>query len=70
MSRIRSSVKSITSLVDELLDLSRLEAGFDTHRETVHIEDVLKTALETLEGQIKINNQKFQVDIGNRNNFV
>ena len=66
MSRIRSSVKSITSLVDELLDLSRLEAGFDTHRETVHIEDVLKTALETLEGQIKINNQKFQVDIGNK----
>jgi two-component system phosphate regulon sensor histidine kinase PhoR len=62
--RIRSSVKSITALVDELLDLSRLEAGFDTHRETVHVESILKIAMETLEGQVELNNQKFQLDVG------
>ena len=62
--RIRSSVKNITTLVDELLDLSRLEAGFDTLRETVHLEDTLKLALDTLEGQFRLNNQSIQLKVG------
>jgi len=66
INRIRSSVKNITSLVDELLDLSRLEAGFDTRRETVHFENILKFALDTLEGQFRLNNQTLQLDIGKK----
>ena len=62
--RIRSSVKNITTLVDELLDLSRLEAGFDTLRETVHLEDTLKLALDTMEGQFRLNNQSIQLEVG------
>jgi signal transduction histidine kinase len=64
MNRIRSSVKNITSLVDDLLDLSRLEAGFDTRRETIRLENILKLALDTLEGQFRVNNQKLQLEVG------
>lgn len=62
--RIRSSVKNITTLVDELLDLSSLEAGVDTRRETVRLEDILQLALDTLEGQFKLNNQTIQINVG------
>jgi two-component system phosphate regulon sensor histidine kinase PhoR len=62
--RIRSSVKNITTLVDELLDLSRLEAGFDTRREPVHLEKILNLALDTLEGQFRMNNQSLQLEVG------
>ena len=44
LDRIRSSVESITLLVNDLLDLGRLEAGFDTRREIVDIGNILKYA--------------------------
>jgi len=65
LNHIRSSVESITSLVNELLDLSRLEAGFDTRREKVHFENVLKFALDTLDGQFKLNNLNMKMEVGN-----
>ena len=64
LDRIRSSVESITSMVNDLLDLSRLEAGFDTRRELVHLENILKFALDTMEGQIQINDLNLKLEIG------
>jgi two-component system NtrC family sensor kinase len=51
--RLQGSVQHITNLVNELLDLGRLEAGFDTRREAVHLENVLKYSLDVFDGQVK-----------------
>jgi PAS domain S-box-containing protein len=51
--RIQSSVQHITTLVNDLLDLGRLEAGFDTRRESVQIGGVLKYTLDTFENQAR-----------------
>ncbi|MGB7875281.1 MAG: ATP-binding protein [Anaerolineales bacterium] len=64
LDRIRSSVESITTLVNDLLDLSRLEAGFDTRREIVDIGNILQYALDTLESQFTVNDLHLQLDIG------
>ena len=43
--RIQGSVQSITALVNELLDLGRLELGFDSRRESVQLESILTYSL-------------------------
>ncbi|RME89229.1 MAG: GAF domain-containing protein [Anaerolineae bacterium] len=51
--RIQSSIQAITALVDDLLDLGRIEAGFDTRREIVHLEGILHYTLDNLQLQIE-----------------
>lgn len=50
--RVQNSVQSITSLVNDLLELGRIEAGFDTQKEVVPLEGIVRDTLETLGGQI------------------
>jgi two-component system NtrC family sensor kinase len=44
--RIQFSVQSITSLITDLLDLGRIEAGFDTQKEVTHLPLVLRYAVD------------------------
>jgi len=62
--RLEEAVKHITTLVNDLLDLSRMEAGFDTRREPVQMENVLQYTLTTLEGQIKKKSISITTKIG------
>jgi PAS domain S-box-containing protein len=47
--RIQGSVQNITALVNELLDLGRLESGFDSRRESVQLESILEYSLGLFE---------------------
>ncbi len=44
--RVQASVQNITHLVDDLVNLGRIEAGFDTRRETFSLKQVLEHAIE------------------------
>jgi signal transduction histidine kinase len=43
---VRSSVRSITSLVDDLLNLGRIEAGLDSRREVISINQAIQSSID------------------------
>jgi len=63
LGRIQDSVQHITSLINDLLDLGSIEAGFDTRREFVQLEGILRYTLDMLQGQIKSKHVKVLTDI-------
>jgi PAS domain S-box-containing protein len=63
LGRVRSSVESITTLVNDLLGLSRLESGFDMRREAVRMENILTYTLDGLESQFTLADIKLKLDI-------
>lgn len=61
--RLQESIRHITSLINDLLDLGRLEAGFDIRREYVQLESVLKYILNMFDAQIKNKKLNLTMDI-------
>ena len=49
--RIELSVQSIATLVNDLLDLGRIEAGFDTRKEIVPLSAVIRFAVDGLKSR-------------------
>jgi len=63
VNRVRGSVQSITSLVNDLLDLGRLEAGADSQKEMIPIEGIIRYTLETLGPQINDKRQQLTLEL-------
>jgi two-component system, OmpR family, phosphate regulon sensor histidine kinase PhoR len=54
---IQSSVQHITSLINDLMDLGRVEADYDIQMEEVNLPDIINRCVENLDYQI---NEKMQ----------
>ncbi len=63
LKRIQTSIQNITSLADDLLDMGRIEAGFDARRESVQVENVLRYTLDLYETQAHKKNVQIEADI-------
>jgi PAS domain S-box-containing protein len=63
LNRIQDSIQHITSLINDLLDLGSVEAGFDTQREYVQPVVILRYTLDMLQGQIKSKRLKISTNI-------
>lgn len=61
--RIQNSVQNITSLIDDLLELGRIEAGFDTRKESVPISLLLRYTVESAQSMAAQKEQMLQADI-------
>jgi len=61
--RVQVSVHNITRLVDDLLNLGRIEAGFDAHREQVHFDQLVRFALEGSRKQAEDKNLSLAEDL-------
>ncbi len=64
LNRIQDSVQQITGLINDLLDIGSIEAGFDTRREFVQLEGILRYTLDILQGQITSKHLTIKTDIG------
>ena len=64
LKRIQDSVQQITGLINDLLDIGSIEAGFDTRREFVQLEGILRYTLDILQGQVKAKQLTVSTDIG------
>ncbi len=49
---IQSSVQNITAMINDLLDLNRVESGYDLQTADVYMQDVIRHAIKGLEYQI------------------
>jgi signal transduction histidine kinase len=63
INRIQDSIQHITSLINDLLDLGRIEAGIDTRRELVQLEGILHFTIDMLHGQIQAKRLNVRTEI-------
>lgn len=59
--RVQVSVHNITSLVDDLLDLGRIEAGFDTRKELVQMDQIIHYSADGLRKQLAEKGHHLQI---------
>ncbi len=64
--RVQTSVQNITTLVEDLLNLGKIEAGFDTRKELTDLEAIIRTSVDNLYSRMKLRNQKVNLKINGR----
>ncbi len=61
--RVQRSVHSITSLIGDLLDLGRIEAGFDQAMEAYHLATLIRDVVEGLRPTAEAKKQTIQIEL-------
>jgi len=61
--RIELSVQNITALINDLLDLGRIEAGFDVHKEIVPLRTLVYYTIDSLRGRLEEKTIQLEVDV-------
>lgn len=61
--RIQVSVENITALINDLLDLGRIEAGFDARKEIVPLSAIIRYTAESMHGEVGKKEQSLDVSI-------
>jgi two-component system NtrC family sensor kinase len=61
--RVEVSVTNITALIDDLLDLGRIEAGFDARKEVVPFEPIVQYTVESLKSRAEEKSQEITLDL-------
>jgi two-component system phosphate regulon sensor histidine kinase PhoR len=59
--RVQVSVHNITALVDDLLSLGRIESGFDTRKERLQIDQIIRYAADGFNN--KINDKEISLNV-------
>jgi len=60
--RVQVSVRNITSLINDLLELGRIESGFDARKEFVPLSMILQYSIDSLESNIMEKEHELIVD--------
>jgi two-component system, OmpR family, phosphate regulon sensor histidine kinase PhoR len=60
---VQMSVHNITNLVTDLLNLGRIEAGVDKHKESVRVDMLIGEACETLKDQLAYKGHRLLVEV-------
>ena len=61
--RVQTSVHNITHLVDDLVELGRIESGFDSRKEPVHLEQLIPLVGDTLKKQLDDKHQTMLMEV-------
>ncbi|MCC7130005.1 MAG: GAF domain-containing protein [Anaerolineae bacterium] len=61
--RVQQSVHTITSLINDLLDLGRIESGFDARKEILPFNSILEYAVDNLKTKAAEKSQNLIVDV-------
>jgi len=61
--RVQRSVQNITSLIEDLLDLGRIEAGFDQSMQPYHISTLIRDVVEGLRPAAEAKNQTIKLSM-------
>lgn len=61
--RVQVSVHNITSLVDDLLDLGRIEAGFDMRKESIQLDQIIHYSADGLRKKLADRGHHLQINL-------
>jgi two-component system NtrC family sensor kinase len=61
--RVQVSVHNITSLVDDLLDLGRIESGFDSRKEALLLDQIIQYSVDSFKKRIGEKNHQLQINL-------